>query len=153
MSQKTRDQLLVQQSLSGDTSAYGILVDRYSSLVAGIARHYGAGCDAEDLVQDVFLQAWRNLPGLRNHNRFGPWIARIARNQGLMVPTTVPSPSRRRRVLGALAAAVLPLARSDAAVPAPPSLLVRSSPGTVGCSRALPFRRSFTSPSSNSTHR
>lgn len=120
MSQKTRDQVLVQQSLSGDTSAYGILVDRYSSLVAGIARHYGAGCDAEDLVQDVFLQAWRNLPGLRNHNRFGPWIARIARNQGLMVPTTAPSPSRRRRVLGALAAAVLPLARSDAAVPAPP---------------------------------
>ena len=59
--EKTGDKVLVERSLSGDSSAYGVLVERYSSLVAGIARHYGARSDSEDLVQEVFLRAWRCL--------------------------------------------------------------------------------------------
>ena len=48
----------------GDSSAYGVLVDRYSSLVAGIARHYGAGSDSEDLVQEVSPGAFPQAPRL-----------------------------------------------------------------------------------------
>jgi RNA polymerase sigma-70 factor (ECF subfamily) len=36
---------------------------------------------AEDLVQDVFLQALNNLHTLRDAARFGPWLASIARNR------------------------------------------------------------------------
>lgn len=79
---KTKDKVLVERSLAGDHSAYGVLVDRYGALVAGIARHYGVGRDVEDVVQEVFLRAWCDLPGLRKQDRFGAWVTQIARNEG-----------------------------------------------------------------------
>jgi len=36
---------------------------------------------ADDLVQDTFLAAWRGLPRLRDTDRFGPWLHRIAVNR------------------------------------------------------------------------
>jgi RNA polymerase sigma-70 factor (ECF subfamily) len=37
--------------------------------------------EVSDLVQDVFLAAFRKLDGLRDASRFGPWVAMIARNR------------------------------------------------------------------------
>jgi RNA polymerase sigma factor (sigma-70 family) len=89
------DVVLVEASLQGDREAFGEIVDRYRALVASIA--YSATGDLEatqDLAQDVFVEAWCSLPGLREPAKLGPWLAGIARNlvkgfrrQGARTPT------------------------------------------------------------------
>ncbi|MBQ37336.1 MAG: hypothetical protein CME04_13185 [Gemmatimonadaceae bacterium] len=80
---EARDQTLVERSLRGDEAAYGLLIDRYGAVVRGIAFHHGARDDADDVTQEVFLRAWTALPQLQRGDRFGPWVAQIARNTGL----------------------------------------------------------------------
>jgi RNA polymerase sigma-70 factor (ECF subfamily) len=77
-----RDGVLVGRSLAGDHGAYGQLVDRYGSVIRGIALYHGAREDAEDVVQEVFLRAWSALSQLQRRDRFAPWLAQIARNTG-----------------------------------------------------------------------
>jgi RNA polymerase sigma-70 factor (ECF subfamily) len=45
-----------------------------------IARRVGAQADVDDVLQDVFLRMQRGLSGLRDEERFGPWVYRVARN-------------------------------------------------------------------------
>lgn len=71
---------LVARSLAGERDAFGFLYDRYARLVRAIV--YDATSDysaAEDLTQEVFLRAYRNLGTLRELDRFGPWLVGIAR--------------------------------------------------------------------------
>ena len=54
------DESLVAESLAGDRTAYGRIVQRYQSLICGIT--YAASGDvhrSEDLAQETFIQAWR----------------------------------------------------------------------------------------------
>jgi RNA polymerase sigma-70 factor, ECF subfamily len=44
-----------------------------------IARRVRAAADVDDVVQDVFLRMQRGLPGLRDEERFGPWVYQVAR--------------------------------------------------------------------------
>ena len=70
---------------SGDQSAMAALYDRYSSIVYSVAlRVLGDTGAAEDVLQDVFMQLWRN-PGLFDSNRgsLGAWLAVIARNRAI----------------------------------------------------------------------
>lgn len=70
---------------SGDQSAMAALYDRYSSLVYSVAlRVLGDTGAAEDVLQDVFMQLWRN-PGLFDSSRgsLGAWLAVIARNRAI----------------------------------------------------------------------
>ena len=76
------DRLLVERSLCGDEAAYGSLIERYGSIVRGIALYQGAREDADDVTQEVFLRAWSALSQLERADRFGPWVAQIARNTG-----------------------------------------------------------------------
>lgn len=39
-----------------------------------------SGADADDVLQDVFLRMQRGLPGLRDEERFGPWVYQVARS-------------------------------------------------------------------------
>lgn len=39
-----------------------------------------SGADADDVLQDVFLRMQRGLPGLREEDRFGPWVYQVARS-------------------------------------------------------------------------
>jgi RNA polymerase sigma-70 factor (ECF subfamily) len=39
-----------------------------------------SGADAEDVLQDIFLRMQRGLPGLREDDRFGPWVYQVARS-------------------------------------------------------------------------
>lgn len=56
-----RDEKLVRESLAGDDTAFGVLVDRHKAAVYGIARHkLGNHTDAEDVTQEVFLKAYQN---------------------------------------------------------------------------------------------
>jgi RNA polymerase sigma-70 factor (ECF subfamily) len=75
------DSVYVRRVLEGDTSAFQALVLRYSGAVfALVFTHLGRSSDAEDVAQEVFLQAFRSLPKLKNHEKFGCWIYGIARH-------------------------------------------------------------------------
>jgi RNA polymerase sigma-70 factor (ECF subfamily) len=70
---------------SGDESAMAALYDRYSSLVYSVAlRVLGDTGVAEDILQEVFMQLWRN-PGRFDASRgnLAPWLAVITRNRAI----------------------------------------------------------------------
>src|SRR3984893_15123366 len=70
---------------SGDGSAMVKLYDRYSSIVYAVAlRVLGDTGAAEDVLQEVFLQLWRN-PGAFDAARgsLGAWLAVITRNRAI----------------------------------------------------------------------
>ena len=78
------DELLVARSLAGDRSAFGAIVARYQSLVASIAYSAtGSISRSEDLAQDIFLQAWRQLGALREPARLRAWLCGIARHRSI----------------------------------------------------------------------
>src|SRR5262245_61509841 len=77
----TADADLVARSRERDAVAFGALVDRHHRLVFGVAlATCGDRALAEDVVQDAFVTAWRNLDRLRDAGRVGSWVAGIARN-------------------------------------------------------------------------
>lgn len=45
-----------------------------------VARRVASPADVDDVVQDVFLRMQRGLPGLREDERFGPWVYQVARS-------------------------------------------------------------------------
>jgi len=74
------DSHLVQQSLQGDTQSFRLLYRRHEKRVRTILYQL---CDVsvlDDLVQDVFLRAWRGLPKFRQTAKFSTWLYRIAWN-------------------------------------------------------------------------
>jgi RNA polymerase sigma-70 factor, ECF subfamily len=73
---------LVEAARGGDRDAFAELYRRYARMVHGVLLARVARADVDDLVQDVFLQAMRQLAGLRDALAFGGWLAAIARNRG-----------------------------------------------------------------------
>lgn len=72
---------LVERSLRHDEAAFGSLVERHQRLVFGVAlARCGDPALAEDVAQDAFVTAWRDLDRLRDAARVGSWVAGIARN-------------------------------------------------------------------------
>ncbi len=74
------DSHLVQQSLQGDAQSFRLLYRRHEKRVRTILYQL---CDInvlDDLVQDVFLRAWRGLPKFRQTAKFSTWLYRIAWN-------------------------------------------------------------------------
>jgi len=75
------DRELVQQCLDGNSVAMRALVERYQGLLFGLCyRLVGHRHDAEDLVQEVFLRAFRSLAGWDASRPLRPWLAKIAVN-------------------------------------------------------------------------
>jgi RNA polymerase sigma factor (sigma-70 family) len=75
------DAELVAQSLSGSRDAFGGIVSRYQSLISSLA--YSATGNlgqSEDLAQETFVTAWRQLRDLREPEKLRPWLCGIARN-------------------------------------------------------------------------
>jgi RNA polymerase sigma-70 factor (ECF subfamily) len=77
----SEDELLVQAARAGDRAAFGRLYDRHARLVHGILLARVPPRDVDDLVQEVFLLALRQLHALRDVSRFGAWLSTIARNR------------------------------------------------------------------------
>lgn len=72
---------LVHRSQAGDTGAYEELVRRYHSKIYGLVYSMTSSReDAEDLVQEVFVKAWKALGHFREQSGFYTWIYRIALN-------------------------------------------------------------------------
>ena len=75
------DTRLVDRCLGGDREAFGRIVERYQGLICAIA--YNACGDvgrSEDLAQETFLAAWRNLDELKDRSRVKQWLCGIARH-------------------------------------------------------------------------
>ena len=76
----TEDQL-VSQARSGDPAAFGQLVRRHAQIARRMAVLWGAGADADDVVQDAFVKAYAGLPGFRSGGEFRTWLLAIVRNE------------------------------------------------------------------------
>jgi RNA polymerase sigma-70 factor, ECF subfamily len=74
---------LVAAARDGDRQAFGELYDLYGSMVHGILLARVPWGEVDDLVQDVFLTAFRRLHTLRDCAAFGAWLAMIARNRAM----------------------------------------------------------------------
>jgi RNA polymerase sigma-70 factor (ECF subfamily) len=79
--QAAEDGEFVRTARAGDASAFTRLYERYGRVVHGLLLARVGRDEVEDLVQDVFLTAWRRLDDLRDPAAFGGWIAMIARNR------------------------------------------------------------------------
>lgn len=76
--------LRVKQVLSGDTSAFGYFVETYQDMAMSIAcRICGHVQEAEDVVQESFIKAYRNLHAFRNESKFSSWFYRIVYNTAI----------------------------------------------------------------------
>ncbi len=74
------DAELVAASLGGDREAFGRIVERYQRLLCSLA-YSATGClsESEDLAQESFLEAWRQLASLREPEKLRPWLCGILR--------------------------------------------------------------------------
>lgn len=78
-----RDAALVARVRAGDQAAFDELVSLYMRPAFQMAyRAVGHREDAEDLVQEVFLAAWKYLDSFDASRPFGPWLMRIVFNRG-----------------------------------------------------------------------
>jgi RNA polymerase sigma factor (sigma-70 family) len=72
---------LLEASRRGEHEAFGQLVARYQDLVCAVSfSSTGDDVLSEDVAQDTFIAAWRQLEGLREPGRLRPWLCGIARN-------------------------------------------------------------------------
>jgi RNA polymerase sigma-70 factor (ECF subfamily) len=78
------DAAAVARACAGETEAFRVLVERYSRRVFRLAyRMTRNERDAEDVVQETFLRAYRRLKQFESRSSFGTWIFRIAVNSAL----------------------------------------------------------------------
>ena len=75
--------VLVRAALEGDREGFAKLYQLYAPLVHGVLLARVPRAEVDDLVQDIFLHAFKKLRTLRDSAAFGPWIAMIARNRAI----------------------------------------------------------------------
>jgi len=78
---RTEDGYIIQQCLDGDKTAYGFLVDKYKrSVYASAYSRVKDFQDAQDITQEVFIKAYKELHTLRRWDNFMGWLYRITAN-------------------------------------------------------------------------
>jgi RNA polymerase sigma-70 factor (ECF subfamily) len=78
---KGDDQRLIAHCLQGDTAAFGELVRRYQDrLFNTVYRLLDNAEDAQDVVQEAFLNAYQSLDSFKGDSQFFTWLYRIAFN-------------------------------------------------------------------------
>lgn len=92
------DEVLVERARAGDEAAFGELVARYQGRVYRLGlRLAGDPADAEEILQETFVQVFKGLGGFRGESRFSTWLYRVGANCALMHRR-----ARRRRQLESL---------------------------------------------------
>jgi RNA polymerase sigma-70 factor (ECF subfamily) len=92
----TTDAELVRRVLDGETGAFSALVERYRDRLARYAVHMlGDRQDAEEVLQDTFVRAYRSLARCNDPSRFGAWVYGILVNR---CRTAGARAARRRRM-------------------------------------------------------
>lgn len=69
------------RACAGDLDAYAVLVRRHSPVAMRTAALLGAGAEAEDVVQEAWVKAYRALGRFRRGEPFRPWLLRIVANE------------------------------------------------------------------------
>jgi RNA polymerase sigma-70 factor (ECF subfamily) len=81
---ETLEATAVAQVLSGDRDAFRVLVDAHARAVFSVAfRMTGNKEDADEIVQETFLRAYKSLDRFESRSKFSTWIYRIAVNRCL----------------------------------------------------------------------
>lgn len=105
MTAPTEEQSLVLAAREGSQDAFRTIVERYSArLFDVVLRIAGERADAEEVVQETFLRAWRNLSHFQFDSALFTWLYRIAVNAAVDV-----AKKRRRRTVVSLDAGETPL--------------------------------------------
>lgn len=79
------DEELVQRAQRDDDRSFGELVTRYETKVYSLAlKMLRNPEDAEDVLQETFLRAYRGIKSFQGHSTFSTWIYRITANSALM---------------------------------------------------------------------
>ena len=76
------DARLIKACQNGDAEAFRLLYQRHQGIVRSTLFHLCDGHTLDDLVQDVFLRAWKGIGKMRSDAKFSTWIYRIAWNVG-----------------------------------------------------------------------
>ncbi|BBE19630.1 RNA polymerase sigma factor RpoE [Aquipluma nitroreducens] len=75
------DQYLVGKVLDGDTNAFATIIQNTEGLVTQIVfKMISRTEDRKDIAQDIYLKAFKSLPGFRYQSKLSTWIAQIAYN-------------------------------------------------------------------------
>ena len=113
VSQFDHDRLCIERMAAGDSGALAELYDRYSDLLYSLAvRIVGGTGDAEEALQDAWLQAWRNASSYdASRGAVGAWLVTIVRSRAL----------DRVRSLGSRRRAETAAAVEAASTPPPPA--------------------------------
>jgi len=78
------DAALAARAARGDVAAFGSLVERYQRPMAAlVARMTSNPDDVDDIVQELFIRAWKGLPRFRGDAQFSTWLYRIAVNTAI----------------------------------------------------------------------
>jgi RNA polymerase sigma-70 factor (ECF subfamily) len=77
------DASLVLRARGGESEAFSRLVERHWCRLVRVARSIRPGDDAEDLVQESLVQAWKKLDQLDEPAAFGSWALRIVSRRAL----------------------------------------------------------------------
>ena len=75
----------MRRATGGDRDAFGTIYLRFAAVVHGILVSRLGVDEADDAVQEVFLQAWSRMPELREPSAFPGWICTIARRRAVDV--------------------------------------------------------------------
>lgn len=78
------DEQLVADYFKGDEKSLEVLVQRYlKPIYSFVYRHTGSRQETEDITQDVFVRAWKNLKKFDKGKSFKTWIFSIAKNAAI----------------------------------------------------------------------
>lgn len=78
------DEQVVERVLSGDTSAYEVLMRRYNQRLYRVARAIlRDDTEAEDVIQDAYVRAYQHLGQFEGRAKFSTWLTRIAVHEAL----------------------------------------------------------------------
>ena len=99
MSEQLHDDELMARVVQEDEEAFRILIERHQDRVYGTAARMmgGAGPEAEEVAQDIFLRVWRSAKTYRPEGRFVTWLMTVTKNQ---IFTRTGERSRRRNIDG-----------------------------------------------------
>src|SRR5580658_4592223 len=78
------ESLLIAQSVAGDPDAFAALVTRHQNMARAVAfRMTGSMADSEELAQEAFVRAYRQLGSFAGDAKFSTWLCKIVINLSL----------------------------------------------------------------------